>query len=345
MDTKPSIAQYFAVAAAFVIVVAGIYAASSLIVPFLLAAFLAVILTPSMRFLQRKCRLPLGLALLAVILIAAALVAGGVVLVGKPIAEITAKVPAMGHSLQDQAERLQEWLAARDINAGDMDKWQETATNAITAFVTAMLQGVGSLLSNALVILVLTVFMLLEAARFPKKLRAGLDADNPSLTRIGDIIASIRKYMFIKTLASAVTGIAITILLMVLGVQYAIVWGVLAFLLNYVPNIGSILAGVPAVVMALGQQDAALLTPGLPLAIATLLTYLAVNLIVAYGVEPRFTSKGLGMSTLTVIVSLVFWGWVLGPVGMLLSAPLTMSIKIVLEGFDETRWASVLMGR
>jgi AI-2 transport protein TqsA len=345
MDTRPTIIRFFVIAAAFVIVVAGMYAASSLIVPFLLAGFLAVVLTPPMRLLQQRCRLPLGVALLVVVLLAAGLAAGGVALVSRPIADLTASVPDMSKGLQFQAGRLSEWLAARDVNVGDMDEWQTRGTQAITDFVTAMLQGLGGLLSDTLVIFVLMIFMLMEAARFPAKLRSGLGEDNPTMQRITEIVASIRKYMLIKSGASLLTGVLVTIILMILGVQYALVWGVLAFLLNFVPNIGSILAAVPAVVMALVQPEAGQLAAGVPLAAATATTFLAVNLVIAYVIEPRFTSRGLGLSTLTVIVSLVFWGWVLGPVGMLLSAPLTMSIKIVLEGFEETRWAAVLMGR
>lgn len=121
------------------------------------------------------------------------------------------------------------------------------------------------------------------------------------------------------------------------GIDYALLWGVLAFLLNFVPNIGSIIAAVPAVLLALIQL-------GPFSALMTAMGYLIANMVMGNIIEPRYMGKGLGLSTLVVFLSLVFWGWVLGPVGMLLSVPLTMLMKIALESSDETRWLAILMG-
>ena len=133
------------------------------------------------------------------------------------------------------------------------------------------------------------------------------------------------------------TGIAIGVWLAVIGVDYAMLWGLLAFLLNYVPNIGSIIAAVPTVLFAAVQ-----LGPGAALWSAA--GYLVVNVVVGSVVEPRFMGRGLGLSTLVVFLSLVFWGWVLGPVGMFLSVPLTMMIKIALDSRPDTHWIAVLLG-
>ncbi len=143
--------------------------------------------------------------------------------------------------------------------------------------------------------------------------------------------------MVIKTLVSLATGIAIAIWLGVLGVDYAMLWGLLAFLLNYVPNIGSIIAAIPAVLLALVQL-------GVGSALLAALGFLVVNAAIGNVIEPRFMGRGLGLSTLVVFLSLVFWGWVLGPVGMLLSVPLTMTVKIALESNEDTRWIAILLG-
>ena len=108
-------------------------------------------------------------------------------------------------------------------------------------------------------------------------------------------------------------------------------------MLNYVPNIGSIFAAIPGVLTALVQFSA--LKAGYAAA-----GYIGINLLVGSVIEPRFMGRGLGMSTLVVFLSLVFWGWVLGPVGMLLSVPLTMILRIALEGNEDTRWIAVLLG-
>jgi len=147
----------------------------------------------------------------------------------------------------------------------------------------------------------------------------------------------VQRYMAIKTWMSLMTGCVVALWLYIIGVDYPLLWGLLAFLLNYVPNIGSIIAAVPAVLLALiqlGGGSAILAGAG----------YLVVNMAIGNFLEPRVMGKGLGLSTLVVFISLVFWGWVFGPVGMLLSVPLTMTIKIALDSNEETRWASVLLG-
>ena len=148
---------------------------------------------------------------------------------------------------------------------------------------------------------------------------------------------NVKRYLVIKTVASLGTGVAIGLWFAMLGVDYPMLWGLLAFLLNYVPNIGSIIAAVPAVLFAAVQ-----LGPGAALWSAA--GYLAVNILVGSIVEPRFMGRGLGLSALVVLLSLVFWGWVLGPVGMFLSVPLTMMIKIALDSRPDTHWIAVLLG-
>ena len=124
---------------------------------------------------------------------------------------------------------------------------------------------------------------------------------------------------------------------MVLNVDYATLWGLSACLCNFIPNIGSIMAAIPAIVVALVQH-------GLSTSLGVAVGYVGINFLVSYGIEPRFMGAGLGLSTLVILLSLFFWGWVLGPVGMLLSAPLTMIVKIVLENFEETRPIAILLG-
>ena len=111
----------------------------------------------------------------------------------------------------------------------------------------------------------------------------------------------------------------------------------MAFLLNFVPTVGSFIAAVPAVLLAAVQLG--LFSAGL-----TLSGFVVVNLVMGNMLEPRWMGKGLNLSPLVVFVSLVLWGWVLGPVGMLLSIPLTIMIKIALENQEETRWIGVLLG-
>jgi predicted PurR-regulated permease PerM len=145
------------------------------------------------------------------------------------------------------------------------------------------------------------------------------------------------RYLAIKSVASLGTGALSAIWLAILGVDYPLLWGLFAFLLNYVPNIGSIIAAVPTVLFTFVQLGPAS-------AAWAALAYTVVNVTVGSIIEPRFMGRGLGLSTLVVFVSLVFWGWILGPVGMFLSVPLTMTAKIALDSDDGTRWMAVLLG-
>jgi len=197
--------------------------------------------------------------------------------------------------------------------------------------------ALSSVLTNALLILLTVVFILLEASDFPKKLRAVLKNPERSLSTIEKFSREAKRYLVIKTLISAATGLLIWLLLFILGVNYPVLWGTLAFLLNYVPNIGSILAALPAVLLALVQL-------GVGSALLTVLGFVAVNTILGNLIEPKVMGKGLSLSTLVVFLSMVFWGWVLGPLGMILSVPMTSLVKIALESYEETRGLAILLG-
>jgi len=205
------------------------------------------------------------------------------------------------------------------------------------AMVGRTLSGFGGVLSNAFLILLTVIFILLEASSFPRKLRETLSDPQSQLPYFQRFTETVNRYMAIKTTISLVTGGLIAGFLAVLGVDFPLLWGMVAFLLNYIPNIGSLIAAIPAVLMALVQL-------GLGPAVVTALGFVGVNIAMGTFIEPRFMGRGLGLSTLVVFLSLVFWGWVLGPVGMLLSVPLTMTVKIALEANPDTHWLAVLLG-
>jgi len=157
------------------------------------------------------------------------------------------------------------------------------------------------------------------------------------MTHFDAFVRDVKHYLAIKTWICLATGFLMTVFLISINLDYAILWGVLAFLLNYVPTIGSIIAALPAVLLAYIQL-------GGGWAVGVAIGYLAVNMIMGNLVEPRVMGQGLGLSTLVVFLSLLFWGWVLGPVGMVLSVPLTVTLRIALESREDTRWIAVLLG-
>jgi predicted PurR-regulated permease PerM len=201
----------------------------------------------------------------------------------------------------------------------------------------SVLSGFGKVLTNAFFILLTVIFILLEASGFPDKLHVALVDPDKSFNYLDKTIHNVQRYMAIKTWVSLATGVIIAVWLTILGVDYPLLWGMLAFLLNYVPSIGSIIAAVPAVLLALIQL-------GTGSALLTGLGYVVVNVVIGSVIEPKIMGRGLGLSTLVVFLSLVFWGWVFGPVGMLLSVPLTMAVKIALDSNEDTRWIAILLG-
>lgn len=191
----------------------------------------------------------------------------------------------------------------------------------------------GDLFGKAVLILFLMILMILEAPGF----EARVERLGGSSSFLAALAKSVRSYLVIKTVTSLITGVVVGILLTVLGVNFAVLWGLLAFLLNYVPTVGSIFAAVPPVLMGLIQQG-----PGL--ALAVIVVFLVVNLLVGYALEPRVMGEGMGLSTVVVLLSFMFWGWLLGPVGMLLSVLLTTAVKIGLETREGTAGLAALLG-
>jgi AI-2 transport protein TqsA len=287
--------------------------------------------------MQRK-KIP---TVIAIILIITFMVAVGYLIahfVGGSINDFTNALPEYREMLIAKTMGLQIWLNERGIQITEQMVRQHLNPGIAMQMAGKTLTALGGVLTNAFLILLTVIFILLEAAGFPNKIRSAIKAPEKSLANLSQVSQSINRYLVLKTLLSLATGMLIWFWLALIGVDYAILWGLVAFLFNYIPNIGSIIAAVPAVLLALVQLDL----------VHTLLAvagYMVINILIGNLLEPRLMGGRLGLSTLVVFLSLVFWGWVLGPVGMLLSVPLTMILKIALTGNEDTRWLAVMLGK
>ena len=322
--------------AAFVVLVAGMKAAQAILVPFLVAAFLALICGPPMFWLQRR-GVPSVLALLIVVAVICGIGVGVGALLGNSFKDFTAALPAYQARLQERTEALIAWTDEFGIALPANILSDVVNPGQIMQLVGRVVSGIGGLVTNSFLIALTVIFILLEASSFPAKLRAAFWDSHGAFGKFDQVAANVNRYLAIKTAVSLATGVMIAVWLAAVGVDFPLLWGLLTFLLNYVPNIGSIIAAVPAVLLAVIQ-----LGPG-PAGLAAL-GYFVTNFVMGNLIEPRFMGRGLGLSPLVVFLSLVFWGWVFGAVGMLLSVPLTMTVKIALESSDETRWIAVLLG-
>jgi predicted PurR-regulated permease PerM len=322
--------------AAFIIIVAGLKAATQLLVPFLLAVFIAVLCTPIMIWLKEK-RVPSILSVLLVAVLFFLITATLGTVVGASLSAFYQDLPEYEQKLQQQGAGIIATLSGFGIVVDEAVLSNYIDPGAVMKMVAKVFSGLGGVLTNTFLILFSVIFILLEASDFPEKLKRALGSKTQALDYYQSFSDSVQRYLLIKTLVSMGTGIIVGITLAWIGGDYAILWAVIAFLLNFIPNIGSIIAAVPPMLIALIQ-----LGPMSSLLVACL--YLVTNVLFGSVIEPRFMGRSLGLSTLVVFVSLIFWGWIFGPVGMLLSIPLTMVVKIGLENSQRNRWLAILLG-
>lgn len=328
--------RFFVIVAALVIIVRGINQAQSVLASFLVAVFLAVIGTPPVLWLERK-RIPSVVAVLLVVTGMVAILAIVGVVVGASVNSFYAELPVYQTRLQEQILAFQTFWEAKGILGTDKVLLGYVNPGAVMSMTARLFAGLGSTLSNIVLILITVVFILIEASSFPVKLRAVLGNSQQAFPQFTRFVADIERYMIIKTAISLTAGILIGIWLSILGVDFPVLWGFLAFLLHYVPNVGFLIAAIPAVLLTLiqlGIGSASLAAAG----------YLVINFVLGNMVEPMLMGRRLGLSTLVVFLSLIFWGSLLGPVGMVLCIPLTMTLKFACENNKSTQWIALLLG-
>ena len=335
IQQSPMAVRSFVVMACVVIILAGIKTASPIVVPFVLSAFLAVICNPAI-VLMTRYHIPKWLS---IILLMGFIVLMGLwlaSLVGSSVTEFSKEMPKYREQLIEQFAWILEKLKDFNIQISKQKVLDYFDPGMALSMTTNMLSGVGNVMANLFLIILTIVFMLFEAQSMPRKFHLALDAPDKRLKQIDKFLQSVNQYMVIKTLVSLATAVVVGIGLTIIGVDYALLWAVIAFLFNYIPNIGSIIAAIPAVLLAFIQMG-----PGA--AGITGLLYVGTNMVMGNVIEPRFMGRGLGLSTLVVFLSLIFWGWLLGSVGMLLSVPLTMIVKIGLESSQSGSWLATLL--
>ena len=319
-----------------IIVVYGLQMARNLLVPFLLAAFLALITVRPMLWMQAK-RVPAILAALVIVTIIMLILSVVGTIVGRSIADFTAALPGY----QQRFDALVEGALTFAVNNLNLDPEIRGLGDMIepgwaVGFVANVLNAVRGVITQTFLIFLTVIFILLEASSVGIKVQAAFGSVS-TLDRAKDFLTNLGRYLGIKTVVSMATGILAGLLTWAIGLDFPLLWGLVAFLLNYVPTIGSIIAAIPPVMLALVQL-------GVPEAVGTMTGYVMINIAFGNFIEPRLLGYGVGISPLIVFVGLFFWNWVFGPVGMLLSVPLTMTLKLALESDQSTHWIAMLLG-
>lgn len=322
--------------AALVIVIAGVKLASSIVIPFLLAIFIAFISAPLLLWFEEKLLFPKALSFLIV----TAIVIGVLVIIASVIANsldgFLDSIPALQNKLTNLTDGTIKKLESLGFSVNVKAFSQMANPAKIFSNAGIFLKSTSKILSNSFLIFIMVAFMLFETHSLNAKLQILSKKSSKGLKAVETFAKNLNRYLVIKSLASFATGAIIAFVLTLMDIKYALVWGVVAFLLNFIPTIGSILAALPAILMSLVEYD-------LATALWVMMVFVFTNVLIGNFVEPRFLGRGLGLSTLVVFLSLLFWGWILGVAGMFLAVPLTMSLKIALEINEDTKWISLLL--
>ncbi len=319
-----------------VIIAAGLHAARAILAPLALAVFAAAVSLPVMTWLRRRGAHTTVAIFLVVAINASLLTFVGWVIV-QTVNELRVELPTYLERAQILEGGLREWLEARGITMPPDTFATLVQPDQLLNTVTSAARNITSVLALFLLILLYMVFVLAESVALPDKVRRVLGPESRVLAGGAAVVAQVQRYLALKTLISLVTGSLIGVAAAIFGVDFALFWGLLAFLLNYIPTIGSITAAVVGIAVALLQ-----LGPGPAFGMS--IVYVVVNVTVGSIMDPILIGRQLRLSPIVVLVSLVFWGWTWGPIGAFLSVPLTITLRMVLERIQGLQPFAELMG-
>lgn len=336
--------------ACLVIVLAGMKAAAGVLVPMVYAFFLAVLSFPLLRWLTRH-RIPGPVALAMTLLVNLGVLAGLITLAVRLLISFNSDLPRYLRGLQRNLTDLGVWLDDKGIEGakemtGSLFDWntiigyatQQDVMSRIGAMLGSTFGTLATVFAGLVMILILMMFVLMEATGTHRRIAAVRMSGGPDFSGLMRSVTDIQKYLGIKTLISALTGILAGAWCWFFDLQYPLLWAILAFVFNYIPAVGSSAASIPAIVEALVQH-------GGGAAIGIALGYGGINFALDNFVQPQLLGNRFGISALVVVLSVIFWGWLWGPMGMFLAVPLTMVMKVLLDNSEEFRWVSVAMSQ
>jgi predicted PurR-regulated permease PerM len=321
--------------AAFVVVIAGVKAASSIVIPFLLSIFIATVSAPAIFWLERL-KFPRILAFLTVLSFVVFILFGFGYVLSTSVDSFLSNTPQYTAKIMEMIGSFKGVLDRFGIEISKTDLEAMFDPSGLLNFAGGFLKSFSNVLSKSFIIFLGVTFMLFETSSLRTKMYLLAKKDESKENPFEIFSQKLNSYLAIKTVISLITGVIVTIGLTIIGVDFALLLGVIVFLLNYIPSIGSVIAAVPAVLVALVGLD-------MSSVMWVIALYLAVNIIMGNVIEPRYMGKGLGLSVVIIFFSLIFWGWVLGSVGMFLAVPLSMTIKIAFESHPSTKAIAMLL--
>ena len=323
---------------ASILVVAALKATEAISMPLAFAFFIVILVHPLQKRLER--RLPRWLSLILVLLLLCAIVGLAVGALSLSAEIIEPKVPEYLDRLQEMAIIARDWAKERNIPIPQFASGSGNgASNRLTQGAIGGVRSVITALSLSVLTISLLVLLLLEVTQYRKKVQKAFSSSTGDrlINAVGNTSEKLRRYLWVMTLTSLLTGVLTIVWCFIIGVDLAFVWGLIAFVLNYIPTLGSIIAVIPPTLVAF-------LFNGVGRGVATLIGLATIQVIMGNFVDPRVQGKSLQLSPFVALFSIAFWGWVWGIPGAILGVPMTISIILFCQEFKVTQGVAIVLG-
>jgi predicted PurR-regulated permease PerM len=314
----------------------GMHAMVDILAPVLLALLLALCLTPLMYWLMNKGA-PGWLALMVTIVLDIVITVGLVWLIGWSMRDFASTITQYEQRFAEIEQALGGLVADLGIDPETLASEEGGATRGLLELAGGFVASLAGGLSNWGLVLITGFYLLVEATTVRRKVSNVTSKSDPDVRQIMSLAAGLRQYMVINAGVGVLAAVLNVILLAVVGVEFALVWGVLSFFLSFVPNIGFIISVIPPAIMALLQF-------GAPQMLIVVVAFIVINGLVDNVIKPQFIKEGVNIAPSVTFLSLVLWGWVLGPIGAILAVPAAIVIQAILNGQESTRWLAYMMG-
>jgi AI-2 transport protein TqsA len=331
---RPSFLRVMLFLAATVVVFTGMRLAAPILDPILFAVVLALLFSPIYGWLIRH-RIPTPLALVIMLVGLSVLFLGLFFLLGISIARFSGEIGSYTSKLNDQLGNIQDLTNSLGVTTADLHK--ALSPSALTGAIGTILSGVADFLSDLFLILVIVLFLLAEGPAMMNRLRASTGPEHPQVARLTVFGRNVVRQLGLRAIVNLATAAGVVVLLLVLRVDFPLMWGILAFFLSFIPWIGLPLAVAPAVVLAFAEH-------GLTSAVLVIVGVIVINVLAENALSPMLMGRGLSISPTVLFLGFIFWAWLLGGPGAFLAAPLTIFLILMLDTFPETRWLANVMG-
>lgn len=327
--------NYFFYFASFVVIIAGVKMASQVVVILFLAIFISSIFSTLLKVLQKK-HIPRLFSYFIILLIVSGIGVMLAYVINISLNDFLTNLPTYEEKLKNTILNLLHFAQDSGIQIDKAKIMGALNFNSFFGFTTNIIGSIGTFLSKFLLVVIGVAFILAESKSFQTKLKVIFRNNAKKLEHFNLFSFNIQKYFVVKSFTSFLTGFIITIVLTLFGVDYPVLWGVIAMLFNFVPVVGSIIASIPAVLLTFMNLD-------INTTIWVIVLYVIINISISNILEPKLMGKELGLSPLVIFFSLIFWGYILGIVGMFLAVPITMTLKIAFDSNTSTHWLGILM--